>query len=230
MPGLFSRFWPGIRTCLAGTGFVGFMLTRLLSRIDGEKECGMEQVWSVPTAVVVVAGLVAAITDVWKYKVYNVLTLPLLGSGLVYHALTGGQVGLQQSFYGVLFGLGVLLIPHLMGGMGSGDLKLLAGVGAWLKMPGVVFVFVVAGLLSALYSVVALLSRSEGRRTAWLDVQVMWHRFASIGRSIAAEDWVETELQKSQPQHRVIPFALMVAAGIVATVFLVSMSGQGIDK
>ena len=191
----------------------------------------MGQVWIyLPTAVVVMASLVAAVTDVWKYKVYNILTLPLLGSGLLYHLLAGGREGFQQSLYGIVFGIGVLLIPHLMGGMSAGDLKLLAGIGAWLKMPGVVFVFVVAGLLSATYSVVLLVAHRNSQRSVWLNMKVMWQRFVSIGRSIAAEDWVEAELQRPQPEQRVIPFAVMVAAGILATVLLVSLSGRGVAR
>ncbi len=185
----------------------------------------MGQAWSFPTAVVIVAGLIAAVTDVWKYKVYNILTLPLLGSGLVYHAVASGRTGFQESLYGATFGIGVLLIPHLMGGMGAGDLKLLAGVGAWLKMPGVAFVFVVAGLLSATYSLAVVLLRRESRNSAWLDIKVMWHRLASIGRSIAAEDWLEAELQHPKPQRRVIPFAVMVAVGILATILSISLPG-----
>ena len=77
----------------------------------------------VPAVVVVVGALIAAFTDIWKYKVHNVLTLPFLASGLAYHGLTHGWPGLAASLAGALFGFGVLFVFYLMGGMGAGDVK-----------------------------------------------------------------------------------------------------------
>ena len=44
-----------------------------------------------PVVVVLVATLVAVVTDVRSFRVYNVLTIPLLISGLVYHGVTNVQ-------------------------------------------------------------------------------------------------------------------------------------------
>src|SRR5207248_5751947 len=94
--------------------------------------------------VIVVLAFVAitAVTDVWKFKVYNALTLPLLCSGLIYHGLAGGAAEFTESFLGALFGFGVLLAFYIMGGMGGGDVKLMAAVGAWLGMPQTFYVFI----------------------------------------------------------------------------------------
>ncbi len=47
-------------------------------------------VYPVPIALILMAALVAGVTDVWKFKVYNLLTFPLAASGLLYHAINGG--------------------------------------------------------------------------------------------------------------------------------------------
>src|SRR6476659_7129766 len=90
------------------------------------------QLLTVPTLVVLIAAIVAALTDVVKFKVYNFLTVPLMIAGLVYHGFTGGPSALVGSALGLLLGGGLLMIFFLMGGMGGGDVKLMAAIGAWL--------------------------------------------------------------------------------------------------
>ena len=43
--------------------------------------------------VVIVATLIATVTDVWKYKVYNALTLPLLAFVLFAAAVLANRAG-----------------------------------------------------------------------------------------------------------------------------------------
>lgn len=52
--------------------------------------------------------------------------------------LHGGS-GLTASLAGWAVGLGLFIPFFLLGGMGAGDVKLLAAVGAWLGVPGVVW-------------------------------------------------------------------------------------------
>ena len=47
--------------------------------------------------VVMIVVAVIAATDMWKFKVYNVLTLPLLCSGFLYHGLYGSSNDLTLS-------------------------------------------------------------------------------------------------------------------------------------
>src|SRR5438552_1328783 len=81
------------------------------------------------------AALIAAVTDVWKFKVYNLLTLPLLASGLLYHAINGGTPGLAGSVVGALAGFGLMILLYTIGGMGAGDVKFVTALGAWLGLP-----------------------------------------------------------------------------------------------
>ena len=53
---------------------------------------------------------VAAVTDLWRFKVYNWLTLPLMASGLLYHASVGGLPGLGASVGALLFSFGALIL------------------------------------------------------------------------------------------------------------------------
>lgn len=166
----------------------------------------------VPLGVVIVAATIAAVTDLWRFKVYNLLTIPLLLSGLVYHAFEAGLPGLSRSAGGALFGIAVLLVPYLMGGMGAGDLKLMSGVGAWLGFSLALRVVFASAIAAGLYGLVVVLWSGRLFET-WINLQILWLRLASMG----ASPGIESEVVRTDRRRRVIPFAAMVAVGVIAT-------------
>ncbi len=93
-------------------------------------------------------------TDLREQRIYNKVLFPVLLAGLGVNIIFYGLSGLQQSALGFLLGLAVLLVPYLAGGMGAGDVKLMAVIGV---IKGPIFVFeaflltAVAGGLIALF-------------------------------------------------------------------------------
>jgi len=90
------------------------------------------------TAVAVVWAAVAAFWDLRTKRIPNWLTLPAILLGLAVNAVLSGAAGLWASFLGTAVGAALLLVPFAMGGMGAGDVKMLAAVGA-IAGPRVVF-------------------------------------------------------------------------------------------
>jgi prepilin peptidase CpaA len=176
----------------------------------------VNQVLPFPLAVVLVAALAAAVTDVLRFKVHNILTLPLLATGLIYHAAVGGSAGFAASLAGALLGFGVLIGFYLLGGMGGGDVKLLSAIGAWLGIQLTFWVFIVSSLAAGVYALALVLKHHMARET-WTNLQIIWYRVAAIGRHLAAEDRVEAEVLRGDRRGRVVPFAAMVAVGVVVT-------------
>ena len=82
-----------------------------------------------PTLIVLA---VACFTDLRSHRIPNWLVLPFLLAGIVVSGWLQGWHGLGQSFAGL--GLGVLIYGFLfwLGGMGAGDVKLCAAIGAWI--------------------------------------------------------------------------------------------------
>jgi prepilin peptidase CpaA len=82
-----------------------------------------------PTLIVLA---VATFTDLRNRRIPNWLVLPFLVVGIAASTWLHGWHGLGQSFAGL--GLGLLLYGFLfwMGGMGAGDVKLAAAIGAWI--------------------------------------------------------------------------------------------------
>ncbi|MEH7480150.1 prepilin peptidase [Neobacillus drentensis] len=73
--------------------------------------------------------LICVITDLKGRKIYNAVLFPCLLVALILNTITGGLHGLLEALLGTVVGLGILLIPYLFGGMGAGDVKLLAVIG-----------------------------------------------------------------------------------------------------
>ena len=101
---------------------------------------------SIPNAILVIVLAVSLYTDLKQRKILNSITVPAAAAGLLYNCAAGGLAGAKLSLGGLLAGFALLLIPFLMGGIGAGDVKLLAAVGA-IKGPAFV---INAGLCSAL--------------------------------------------------------------------------------
>ena len=70
--------------------------------------------------------------DLRTHRIPNYLTLTTALTGLTYNLVFHGWTGLSQGFLGLLLGFGFLILPYLWGGMGAGDVKALAALGAWL--------------------------------------------------------------------------------------------------
>jgi len=96
-----------------------------------------------PTVIVLV---VATFTDVRSRRIPNWLVLPFLGLGIGVSTWMHGWHGLGQSLGGA--GLGLLIYGFLfwMGGMGAGDVKLCAAIGAWIGPGQFLIALVFTGL------------------------------------------------------------------------------------
>jgi prepilin peptidase CpaA len=165
--------------------------------------------------VVIVAVLAMAVTDLWRFRVHNALTLPLLAGGLIYHSVTEGTPGFANGMLGALFGFSALLVPWMMGGSGAGDVKLLAGVGAWLGLPLTFYVFIASSLAAGVYAILLLLASRRLRET-WVDLQIAWYRLKALGRYLGNDTGVQGAMSSAEQRQRMVPFAAMVAIGLIA--------------
>lgn len=114
---------------------------------------------TVPSLFVGTLLAIACVSDARTRRIPNLLTMSAAAGALLFHAVTGGWTAAGWSLFGLLIG-GLLFFPlFALRGMGAGDVKLLAAVGAWLG-PGqaatVAFVTSIAGGVIAV--VVALAS------------------------------------------------------------------------
>ena len=160
--------------------------------------------------VICIALALAVAWDLKTQRIPNVLTAPLGVGGLVFHLTTTGLPGLKSSALGLAMGLGIFIVPFLLGGMGGGDVKLLAGLGAWLGPKSILIAALytgVAGGLLALGTIVA----SGGKKfnfTQTIYEDLVCFMTLRGGEPVAA---------RSGPG---IPYSLAIAAGTLGFVLL----------
>ncbi|GAA0480491.1 prepilin peptidase [Salinibacillus aidingensis] len=105
--------------------------------------------------------IISLITDIKARKILNIVTIPAIGFAFIYYVITGGLHGLLFSTGGFLLGLGLLFLPFLLGGVGAGDVKLLAAIGALQGMQFVFYAFIYTALIGGMIAVVLLLKRKD---------------------------------------------------------------------
>jgi prepilin peptidase CpaA len=143
---------------------------------------------SVVWAYVVLAVLVVAagVTDVRSGKIFNAVTYPAIALGLIGHTLFGGlsphglgePLGLAGAAEGMAAGFLPMLAAWSAGGVGMGDAKLMAAVGA---LGGWEFALatLMCGLLVALVMAVVMMI---WRRIVWRTLGRVW-RFLVLALS-----------------------------------------------
>jgi prepilin peptidase CpaA len=92
----------------------------------------MIRVW-----IAVVFGLLAIVDDLVRRQISNWIAVGALVSGLILQIVAHGWRGGVDGLLGTLAGGGVFLIFYVLGGMGGGDVKLMAGFGALLGPRGI---------------------------------------------------------------------------------------------
>jgi len=82
-----------------------------------------------------VIALAAAWWDLRQRRIPNWLTLTAFIAGIGLHTAVDGTAGLSASVLGAAVGAIPFAVLYWLGGMGAGDVKLMAGVGALFAFP-----------------------------------------------------------------------------------------------
>jgi len=119
--------------------------------------------WYTTCAVLVPGVLLASWIDYSQRRVPNWLNVALIVAGFTLHATFHGGWGVWTGFLGMLTGLGLLIIPWLMHGMGAGDVKLLAAIGVFFGPWMTLWSFLVGAAIGGVVALVMILSTGRLR-------------------------------------------------------------------
>lgn len=154
--------------------------------------------------------ILAAVIDGYELKVPNWVTFPFVLSGWAYSAIAFGWEGLGWSLLGTLVGLALLLPLYAIGGMGAGDVKLLAGVGAWVYGTHTAYAFAWSAIVGAVLAIGMVLFRRAWKRHAtqfWMILnEILVIRNPEQLAAIAAE---------RKPTMLLLPYGIPIAIGTI---------------
>ena len=144
-----------------------------------------------------VVGIAAVADDLARRRIANWIPASAFCAGLILKSFESGWRGAGSSLLGAASGAGVFLIFYLAGGMGGGDIKLMAGFGALLG--------------TRLLLEAALWTAGLGGVMATLAIAANWARRL----------WKKTSNRKEAtaggspiPRMEAIPYAPAITAGV----------------
>jgi prepilin peptidase CpaA len=108
--------------------------------------------------------------DLRTRRIPNYLTLGTAAAGLAFNFMGHGLPGLADGILGMLLGFAFLILPYLWGGMGAGDVKALAALGAWLGPRLTVYLFCYMGIAGG----VIALGYLAWQGCLWQKIQQGW--------------------------------------------------------
>jgi prepilin peptidase CpaA len=110
-------------------------------------------------AIALVLGAAATVTDLRWRQIPNWIPILALVAGFSYNVWGEGWRGLGTAGLGAVCGFGVFLVFYLLGGMGGGDIKLMAGFGSLLGASTLLQAAFWTAIAGGLVAAVALVRR-----------------------------------------------------------------------
>jgi prepilin peptidase CpaA len=168
-----------------------------------------------PRVIALLIALSACVTDVRSRRIPNVLTFGSAAAALAFGLASGGFQGLGWAAAGWAVGA-VLFFPlFALGGLGAGDVKLLAALGAWLGPGLAVWVALLAALAGGPLAVAVALSRGYARQA----LGNLWG-LLTYWRVLGLRPHPGLTLESAPSTTPRLPYALPIAAGLMVTLWL----------
>lgn len=151
--------------------------------------------------------LIAAVIDAREHRIPNWLVGPYLLIGLALRWIMEGPVGLWEGLAAVSLALLATLPIYLLGGLGMGDCKLLAAVGAWFGLYQMVYVLFGTALAGGIFALLYVSRTGQFGRAMRSTASVVtgWTRHG-IRKN--------REVSLDNPSALSMPYGPAIAAGV----------------
>jgi prepilin peptidase CpaA len=161
---------------------------------------------------------VAAVHDLRTKKIPNWMTGPGIAVGVLLHLVLGG---LAQAGWAVLAGLlaGLLfLLFYMAGGMGAGDVKLIAAIGCFVGIGSIKDVLLASVLIGSIFALAMAVKHGKVRETVRNVLALVAHH---------TENGLtpHPDLNVTRQETLRLPYALPIALGCATTFLIVLFPG-----
>jgi len=155
--------------------------------------------------------LLAAANDIKQHKIPNQLVLMIICSGLIWNTFIDQRIGFITSILGLLAGMVMMLPSYVLGGMGGGDVKLVAAIGSVLGLHNVIEVVLYSYIAMFVMAMVFIVLRGDLMK---LIVRYKMMLFSGLGGVISYQE--PNNLEASAQK---IPLAPAIALGALYVMF-----------
>jgi prepilin peptidase CpaA len=161
---------------------------------------------------------VSCIVDVRTRRIPNAISGPAMLVGVALNALYYGSSGLVWSLAGLAAMITILLAPFALGGLGGGDVKMMAAVGAFLgprlALSGLAVGMAVGGIVMAIHLVrIGRFAEKLGALKTMIGSMV-------ITRSVAP-----LQMAADAPGAISLPYSIPLGLGTAAVVLAARIAG-----
>jgi prepilin peptidase CpaA len=152
----------------------------------------------------------AAWIDGKELRVPNWMTFPFIIAGWIFSTAVFGWSGLGYSLLGTVIGLALLMPAYSIGGMGAGDVKLLAGIGAWVHGTHTFYAFCVSAVVGAILAVGMVLVRK-----AWTKHSNQFFLILNEIMVIKNPETLATIAAERKPSMLLLPYGIPICIGTI---------------
>lgn len=160
--------------------------------------------------------VVAAYIDGKELRVPNKLTFPMIIGGWIWSSISYGMagegwyIGLLWSLAGTAVGLLTLIPAMAIGGMGAGDVKMMAAIGAWVHCTITFYAFCLATVIGGVMAVAMILLSGHVRK----HYNQFWLIFTEIITIKNPDKLAEIAAQR-KPSMYLLPYGIPLAIGTI---------------
>jgi prepilin peptidase CpaA len=157
--------------------------------------------------------IVGCVCDLRSRRIPNVLTFGAAAAAFAYHLATGGVGALGQSALGWLAGLMVFIVPFALQGLGGGDVKLVAALGAWVGPADAIWLAMYTAIAGGVMAIAVSIAHGY-LRNAFRNVMLLLCHWRVAGLTALPEITLE---RSSAPK---LAYAVPILVGMVTTLWL----------
>ncbi len=147
-----------------------------------------------------------AVQDVRGGRIPNWLTYPGIVAALTVRWAAFGLHGLKGGVIGFLIAGGVFFLLFMLGGMGGGDVKLMAAVGSWAGDVRVLAILIAAAIAGGVLAVLYMVSRKQVWLTLRNTGELLQHHMTSGLQP-------HPVLNVREPSTMRVPYGVAIAMG-----------------
>ncbi len=155
---------------------------------------------------------IGAACDLRTRRIPNLLTGSSMLAGLALHLILGGWAQLGMAAAAAAIGGGIFLVFYLAGGMGAGDVKLMAAVACLAGYHSVAELLVSTAIMGGVFAIALALVHGQLKQTAKNIVALfLHHRSAGLTP--------HPDLNVTNHRTLRLPYAVAIAAGCLITFY-----------